>query len=559
MKTIGVLLLTTVFILQRLDFAAAEAMVATANAHASKAAADMIRKGGSAVDAAIAAQLVLTLVEPQSSGIGGGAFMLFRKGDTGQIEAYDGRETAPASATPRLFLTDMGQPMGFMQAVVGGRAVGIPGAVAMLERAHKNHGKLTWADLFAPAIELAEMGFQVSPRMAGLVARFKRLGDQPTTKPYFYPGGKPVAVGRLLKNPEYAKTLRTIAKEGAKGFYEGPVAQAIVGAVQGHKANPGGMTLEDLKGYDAKQRQPVCAPYRSYTVCGMPPPTSGGLTSLMILKMIERFGISALKPGSPQAVHLIAEASRMAFADRGMYMADSDFVDVPVAGLLNDEYLASRSALINSDRSMGEAAAGKPPGVKRKKAAADDATRPGTTHLSIVDHDGNAVSMTSSVEGGFGAHLMAAGFLLNNQLTDFSFLPERDGMPVANRVQPGKRPRSSMSPSLISNRDGSLFAAIGSPGGSRIIGYVTKTMIGLMDWKLTMQAAVNLPHFINRNGKTDLEKGTALAKLGPRLEAMGHRVRVRSLNSGLHGIRVTPKGLDGGADPRREGVVLHLP
>lgn len=558
MKHAAILFLCAALLIARPDTAEAEAMVATANRHASDAAAEMIRQGGSAVDAAIAAQLVLTLVEPQSSGIGGGAFMLFRKGSTEQIEAYDGREMAPASVTPELFLGSGGQPMGFMSAVVGGRAVGVPGAIAMLEKAHKAHGKLPWAKLFDPAIELAKSGFKVSPRMAGLVARFKRLGDQPTTKPYFYPGGKPVRVGHLLKNPEYAKTLELIAENGTKGFYEGPVAEAIVAAVQGHATNAGGMTLDDLKNYVAKVREPVCSPYRSFTVCGMPPPTSGGLTSLMILKMIERFDIGSMGPGSPEAIHLIAEASRLAFADRGLYMADADFVDVPVKGLLNERYLRARSGLIDPKKSMGPALPGNPPGLKRKKAAADNATRPGTTHLSIVDHDGNAVSMTSSVEGGFGAHLMAAGFLLNNQLTDFSFRPQKDGQPVANRVQAGKRPRSSMSPSLIFNADGSLFAAVGSPGGSRIIGYVTKTMIGLMDWGLPMQAAVNLPHFINRNGKTDLEKNTALAKLTPKLEALGHSIRVRSLNSGLHGIRVTEKGLDGGADRRREGTVIHL-
>jgi len=318
------------------------------------------------------------------------------------------------------------------------------------------------------------------------------------------------------------------------------------------------MTLEDLAAYDAKRREPVCAPYRTHKVCGMPPPTSGGLTSLMILKMLERFDMSSLKPSSLEAVHLISEASRLAFADRGVYMADSDFVNVPVEGLLNKGYLAARSALIDPAKAMASAAAGMPPGVTKKKAAADDVTRPGTTHLSIVDADGNAVSMTSSVEGGFGAHLMAGGFLLNNQLTDFSFQPERGGMAVANRVEPGKRPRSSMSPSLILNEDGKLFAAIGSPGGSRIIGFVTKAMIGLMDWKLSMQEAIDLPHHINRNGKTDLEKNTSAAKLARQLEAMGHRVRIRGLNSGLHGIRITGESLDGGADRRREGTVITL-
>lgn len=541
---------------------AAEAMVTTANRHASDAAAAMLKKGGSAVDAAIAAQLVLSLVEPQSSGIGGGAFLLHFGAKDGRIDAYDGREKAPAAVTPQLFLTPDGAPMGFMAAVVGGRAVGVPGVIKMLELAHAAHGKLAWADLFGPAIALAENGFQVSPRLSGLIGRFKHLRGEPTTRDYFYVMGdgvrKRLPVGHVLKNAEYAQTLRIIAKDGSKGFYTGPVAQAIVDAVRSHASNPGTMSLEDLAAYEAKRRAPVCAPYRAFRVCGMPPPTSGGLTSLMILKMVERFDLGALKPSSGEAVHLISEASRLAFADRGVYMADSDFVDVPVNGLLNTDYLAARSALIDPAKAMKSAAAGTPPGVTKKKAAADDATRPGTTHLSIVDAEGNAVSMTSSVEGGFGAHLMAGGFLLNNQLTDFSFLPERDGVQVANRVEPGKRPRSSMSPSLILNEDGKLFAAIGSPGGSRIIGFVTKTMIGLMDWKLSMQEAINLPHHINRNGKTDLEKNTAAAKLAMQLEALGHQISIRGLTSGLHGIRRTQNGLDGGADPRREGTVIKL-
>ncbi|MEM1200824.1 MAG: gamma-glutamyltransferase [Pseudomonadota bacterium] len=562
MRTILLLIVPLTLLSGRPAANASEAMVATANTHASEAAAAMLRQGGSAVDAAIAAQLVLSFVEPQSSGIGGGAFLLHFSGKDGRIEAYDGRETAPAGVTPQLFLQEGGEPMGFMAAVVGGRAVGVPGVIKMMELAHKTHGKLAWKDLFQPAITLAEEGFAVSPRMSGLIARFSRLKGEPTTRDYFYVmrGGarERLPVGHILKNPAYAETLRTIAENGAAGFYEGPVAKAIVEAVRGHATNPGTMTLEDLAAYQAKRREAVCAPYRTYRVCGMPPPTSGGLTSLMILKMLERFDLAALKPGSLEAVHLISEASRLAFADRGAYMADSDFVDVPVKGLLDPNYLSSRSALIDPAKAMARAEPGTPPGVEKKKTAIDDLTRPGTTHLSIVDADGNAVSMTSSVEGGFGAHLMAGGFLLNNQLTDFSFRPERDGMMVANRVEPGKRPRSSMSPSLILKQDGALFAAIGSPGGSRIIGYVTKAMIGLMDWNLTPQEAVNLPHHINRNGKTDLEKGTSVAKLARQLEKRGHQVQIRSLNSGLHGIRVTEQGLEGGADPRREGTVVRV-
>ncbi len=538
------------------------AMVSTANEHASKAALAMLDRGGSAVDAAIAAQLVLSLVEPQSSGIGGGAFMLYRDAGDGEMVAYDGREMAPQAAGGDLFLKPDGEPMGFMEAVIGGRSVGVPGVVAMLWTAHQEHGRLDWADLFRPAIGLAHEGFAVSPRLHEMIARDKWLRREPATRDYFFvadpasPDGlAPLPVGHVLKNPAYARTLETIAEQGPEGFYEGEVAGAIVQAVTSHP-NRGLMTLGDLKGYEARARDPLCRPYRAYEVCGMPPPTSGGLTTLMILGMLEPFELSAMRPGSRMAVHLVSEASALAFADRAVYMADADFVPVPVGGLLDRGYLRSRARLIDPLRATGKAKAGTPPGLREARANGSDLTRPGTSHLSIVDGEGNAVSMTTSVEGPFGSHLMAGGFILNNQLTDFSFVPERDGTPVANRVEGGKRPRSSMSPTLVLDGQGDLFAAVGSPGGSRIIGYVTETLIALMDWKLDMQAAIDLPRFVDRNGPVELEAGTPLDALKGPLEAMGHEVTVRPLTSGLHGVRETAAGLDGGADPRREGVVL---
>ncbi len=534
---------------------AERAMVAAANPWAVDAGIDILRGGGSAVDAAIAAQLVLNLVEPQSSGIGGGAFLLYYDAAAGSVRAYDGRETAPMSATPDLFIVD-GKPMKFFDAVVGGKSVGIPGLVALLQLAHKRHGQLPWKRLFTPAIHLADHGFAVSPRLHALIERDKHLKTFETARAYFYGADEePRPAGWLLRNPPFGETLRQIA-ENASGFYDGDIADQIIATVGGAPRHPATLTRKDFAGYRAHQREPVCAPYRNHTVCGMPPPTSGGVTVLQILGTLERFDMASLAPGSPRAVHLISEASRLAFADRGRYMADADFVSVPVRGLLDRDYLASRAALIRESESMGRATPGEPPG-RRTRRWADDASLelPSTTHLSVVDAGGNAVSMTSSVENAFGSRLMAGGFLLNNQLTDFSFLAVRDGVPIANRVEPGKRPRSSMSPTLVLNADGSFRLAIGSPGGSRIIPYVAKTIVAVLDWGLDVQAAINLPHHTNRNGSTDLEDGTAIAAIAPDLEVLGHQVKVRGLNSGLHGIERSPGGtLRGGADPRREGV-----
>ena len=532
-------------------------MVAAANPNAAEAGRAILRAGGSAVDAAIAMQMVLNVVEPQSSGIGGGAFLLHHDASAGETTAYDGRETAPASASQDLFLDDAGEAQPFFEAVVGGKSVGVPGLVRMLEAAHRDHGRLPWKDLFSPAIRLAKDGFEVSPRLNMLIGNDRFLATFDEARALFYrPDGAPIAAGSVLKNPALADTLRQIAAEGAEAFYRGAIAGSIVVAVRGASRNPGGLTLADLAGYRAPKREPVCRTYRAWQVCGMPPPTSGGVTLLQTLGILGHFAVSSYRPGSAEAVHLISEASRLAFADRARYLADPDFVEVPVDALLEPEYLRRRAAGIRMWASMGRAEAGEPSEQRGALAPGETLESPSTTHLSVIDGDGNAVAMTSSIESAFGSRLMVRGFLLNNQLTDFSFRATRGGIAVANRVEPGKRPRSSMSPTLVLDRDGSVVMSVGSPGGSRIIGYVAKTILAVLDWRLDIQRAIELPHHVNRNGATDLEAGTRLARSAAQLEALGHEVKVRDLNSGLHGIVVAAGQLTGGADPRREGVAL---
>jgi len=532
-------------------------MISAANPLAAKAGYDILARGGSAVDAAIATQLVLTLVEPQSSGIGGGAFMVHFNSQTKSVDTFDGREMAPANVKEDHFLKADGNPKKFYEAVVGGGAVGAPGAVAMLELAHKEYGNLPWADLFNAAIQLSEDGFAISPRLHFLLARDKYLKTKSKAATYFYQkDGTAKPAGTILKNPLLAQSLKTIAAGGAKAFYTGGIAQKIITAVQSDPSNPGLLTLTDLNNYRAKKRDPVCASYRTAQICGMGPPTSGGVTSIQILKLLENKNLATLKPGSIEAINLISEASALAFADRGKFLADADFVDVPVSELLDSGYIAKRSALITAGSSAIPYKAGAP-SQRAGRLTPDDAIElPSTSHFSIVDGQGNAISMTTSVENVFGSRLMAGGFILNNQLTDFSFRPSGDDGPVNNRIQPKKRPRSSMTPTIVLDEENNLLLAIGSPGGSRIIGYVTKTIIGVLDWKLPIQDAVDFPHFVNRNGTLDLEEGTPVAAYKTDLEKMGYKVKLRNLNSGLHGIMVTPDGLQGGADHRREGVVL---
>ena len=534
-------------------------MIAASNPLAVDAGYAILRQGGSAVDAAIAVQLVLGLVEPQSSGLGGGAFMLVHDAKRNRLVAYDGRETAPAAASPDRFLDGSGKPLRFYDAVIGGRSVGVPGTVALLAETHQRHGKLPWAELFVPAIELAQNGFRVSPRLHTMIATEKHL-DEPRARAYLHDAaGKPLATGALIASPAYAATLRKIAAGGARAFYEGDIARDIVATVTSHAANPGDITLADLANYKVMVREPVCGPYRAYRVCGMPLPSSGGLTVLQMLGILEPYDVKAMGPVSLWSVHFLSEAGRLAYADRSVYMADPDFY-APPAGLIDPEYLRERSQSIRTDSSMGRAKPGAPPArAAAQKLAYGEGVAlefPSTSHISIVDMYGNAVAMTTTIEDGFGSRLMTeGGFLLNNQLTDFSFAPTADGKPVANRVEGGKRPRSSMAPTIVYDRSGRVHMIVGSPGASAIINYVVKTLVGVLDWELDPQAAIALPNFGSRNGPTELEKDTAAAALEPKLRALGHETRVTEETSGLHAIVRTASGWIGGADPRREGAV----
>jgi gamma-glutamyltranspeptidase/glutathione hydrolase len=538
-------------------------MAAAAHPLAAATGRDVLRMGGSAVDAAIAIQMVLNVVEPQSSGIGGGGFLVHYDASTKQITTYDGRETAPARATSDLFIDADGKPLPFNAAAVGGIAVGTPGLLRMLEVAHRNHGRLNWARLFEPAVRTATEGFNVSPRLHKLITDEKQLKEYPATAAYFFDqDGNPRAVGSRLVNEPLAETLRTIAAGGANAFYSGGLARDIVAAVQTTGARPGTLTVEDLAAYRAIQREPVCGLYRVYRVCGMGPPSSGGIAIIEALGILDRFGIKGFAANSVGAVHLISEASRLAFADRNRYVADADFVDVPVKGLTDPRYLRQRARLISLEHSMGKAEPGRPEGVTLEITPRHDGTRelPGTTHISVVDAAGNAVSLTSSIENAFGSRVFVRGFLLNNQLTDFAFTPREGDRNSANRVEPGKRPRSSMSPTVVTDREGQLVMTIGSPGGTRIIPYVLQTLVATLDWGLDIQAAINLPRHANMNGPIELERGRPITALAPELRALGHTVEVRDLTSGLHGIAVVRRGesvqLIGGADPRREGEAM---
>jgi gamma-glutamyltranspeptidase/glutathione hydrolase len=531
-------------------------MVVAANPYASKAGLNILQQGGSAVDAAIAVQLVLGLVEPQSSGIGGGTFMLHWDNEKAEITSFDGRETAPSAATSELFIAKDGNPLKWIDAVVGGRSVGVPGILASFKKAHDLYGKLPWPVLFEQAITLADQGFIVSPRLEKLLGMDFNPGIHtlPEINKYFFPTGKSIKAGDLLVNKKLANVYRSIAKEGINVFYQGWIAKKIVEKVNKAAIAPGLLSLQDLASYKVEQRDAVCGAYRQYSVCGMAPPSSGGITVIQTLAQLQGFDLSQYSPNSAQAIHLLTQSSRLAFADRGRYIADADFVPVPTQGLLAQDYLAGRAKLIDVNKDMGEAIAGFPKGAV---AQANDSAieRPSTTHVSIVDGNGNAVSMTSSLENGFGSALMVEGFILNNQLTDFSLAPKKNGQWVANRVQAHKRPRSSMAPTMVFNADKSLKLVLGSPGGSRIINYVSQTIIGVLDWHLNPQEAINLPKITNRNKVTTLERGTDAEHLKEALEAKGHKVQIQDLNSGLHAIEVKGKQLIGGADPRREGLV----
>jgi gamma-glutamyltranspeptidase/glutathione hydrolase len=527
-----------------LCLAAPQSMVAAANPMAVEAGLDVLRRGGSAVDAAIAVQMVLGVVEPQASGIGGGGFLLHYDAASGATAVYDGRETAPAGATPAMFLDRDGKPLGFREAVASGISVGVPGVLAMLGLAHREHGKLAWRDLFQPAIDIAREGFAVPPRLAASLARSPSLRDDPDLRAiYFNADGSPKKRGERVANPALAEAMQLIADQGVQVFYQGAIAVEMVKRVRNH-VRPGSLSLADLADYRPIKREAVCGPYRIWIVCGMPPPSSGGIAILQVLELIEPYDVWRDPPDSLRALHLVAEASRLAFADRNRYVADPAFVAVPVAGLLSPAYIAERRLLISPDRSMGVVGPGVPPGYIER----------GTSHISIVDRWGNAVSFTTTIEAPFGAQIMVRGFLLNNELTDFSPRPENDGRMVANRVEAGKRPRSSMSPTLIFDRDHKLVAALGSAGGARIIGDTLQAIVGVLDWKLSMQDAIALPRIANLNGPTELEEGTSVIGLAEDLRALGHQVQVRAHDGGLTGVRRLPDGWEGGADPRRDGV-----
>lgn len=532
-------------------------MVATANPLATQAGQLILRRGGSAVDAAIAVQMVLNLVEPQSSGIGGGALMLVHDARRKTVLAYDGRETAPAAARPDRFLDASGKPLRFFDAVVGGRSVGVPGTLRMLELAHRRHGRLAWAALFGPAIRLAEQGFVVSRRLSRAIARETHL-RQERARAYFHNSdGTPLAAGQLLRNPAFAATLKRIAIDGANAFYTGPLASDVVATADDYAPNPGDLTLDDLAAYQARVREPVCGQYRRYRVCGAPPPSSGGIAVLQMLGLLERFDMRSIGGSELMTAHLFSEAGRLAYADRGAYVADPDFIAVP-AGLTDGAYLRERSRLIRLDSSIGYASPGTPPMAASAGASpgrADALEFPSTSHISIVDRYGDAVAMTTTIEDAFGSRLMTAGgFLLNNELTDFTFEPVESGRPVANRVEAGKRPRSAMAPTIVYDGRGRVTVVAGSPGGPAIINYVAKTLIAILDRGLDPQAAVDLPNIGSRNGPTELERGTSAEFLAPKLQALGEATQVVDQNSGLQVIVRAGAYWRGAADSRREGT-----
>ncbi|MCW7537758.1 gamma-glutamyltransferase [Aquabacterium sp. A7-Y] len=537
--------------------------VAAANPLATDAGYQVLKAGGSAIDAAIAVQMVLTLVEPQSSGIGGGAFLLHYDGK--QVEAFDGRETAPAAATDQLFVGPDGKAMAFYDAVVGGRSVGTPGVLRMLELAHREHGKLPWAQLFQPAIQLAEGGFKLSPRLHTLLKAEQHLKKDETAARYFYkPDGDPRDVGMIVRNPALAEVLREVAQRGADAFYQGPVARDIAAKVQGHAGNPGRLTEQDLAAYQPKKREALCSDWQQYRLCGFPPPSSGHLAIAQILGVMQQ--LPAVKPAldgdvpSAELLHQYTEAARLAFADRAQYVADPDFVAPPAGSwrsLIDPSYLKQRAALVGP-QSMKTAQPGRPGGAALSWAPQAEQIERGTSHISIVDAEGRAVAMTTTIEDQFGSRQMVRGFLLNNQLTDFSLAPtDATGQPIANRVQPGKRPRSSMSPTLVFDKaSGRLLMSAGSPGGAQIIHYTAKTLLATLDWGLNAQQAIALPNFGSTNGPTLLEEKRFPAATLEALKARGHEIREMPMTSGLQAIQRTPSGWFGGADPRREGVVM---
>ncbi len=532
-------------------------MVAAQNPIAAEAGARVLREGGNAADAMVAVQAMLGLVEPQSSGLGGGAFLVWYDAATGEVTTLDGRETAPLAATPRLFQDEDGEPLPFWDAVMGGLSVGTPGTPALMEAAQRRWGRANWAGLFDDAIAVAEDGFAISPRLAGQIADdADRLMRFPETAAYFYPDGEPLAEGDLRTNPDYAETLRALAAEGASAFYRGPIAEDIVAAVRGAEDAPGLLSLEDMARYRVIERPAVCTDYRGAEVCGMGPPSSGAISVAQILGKLTQFDMAEMDPQAPETWRLIGDATRLAFADRGRFIADSDFVPVPVGGLIDPGYLAERAGLLRREDALTEVPVGTPEWDHALLQASDtDPERPATSHISIVDAEGNALSMTTTIESGFGARLFVRGFLLNNELTDFSFRSHEDGWPIANRVEPGKRPRSSMAPTVVL-RDGAPVLVTGSPGGAPIIVYTATHILAHLDWGMDVQAAADMPQLVNAFGTYIVEEDTWAADLAQPLEDMGFEVSIGPRPSGVQAISITEGRLFGGADPRREGIAL---
>ncbi|MFQ3250651.1 gamma-glutamyltransferase [Glaciecola sp.] len=539
-------------------FEASQYMVVAANPYASWAGKNILEKGGSAIDAAVAIQAMLTLVEPQSSGIGGGAFILYWDNKNKKLHTFDGRETAPQKASSFIFMED-GEPMRWIDAVVGGKSVGVPGVLKALDMAHKEFGKLKWNELFVDAITTSKQGFTVSPRLERLLSLnvHPGLNNFVKTQNYFKPNGNHLKQGLTKKNEQLASVLLNIANEGTDYFYKGELAEKIAVAARTAIINPGVLTAEDLANYEAKKRAPVCGNYRTKKICGMAPPSSGGITVYQILKMLEQYDLEKYGANSKEFIHLFAQSSSLAYADRSEYIADTDFTNLPAVSLINSAYLSQRSQFVGLDKPFVKAEAGKP---YINAMVGEDHTPelPSTSHFSIVDKEGNAVSMTTSVEFMFGSGVMVEGFLLNNQLTDFSLSPSKNGFKALNSVEPNKRPRSSMSPTMVFDEEGNLELIIGSPGGSRIIDYVAQTIINVVDFDMDIQQAINAPRVTNRNDYTALEKGSSLVDLKEELEKIGHNVRILDLNSGLHGIQYKDGKLVGGADPRREGIAVGL-
>ena len=548
--------LASLWLILPLAAQAAGGVASSADPRASEAGREILRAGGSAADAQMAMMLVLTVVEPQSSGIGGGGFFVYHDGRTGKTETVDGREMAPAATTPTRFLDANGKPLPFIKAFPGGLSVGVPGNIALMAQVHAKWGKLPWARLFDPAIRLAENGYQVTPLLASRLNQIKKIWvDFPQAQAIYWQDGRPKAVGETIKNPALAALLRSVAKRGAKAFYAGDNARAISSATAASARNKAVITARDIARYRAKDRPAVCANYRAYRLCGMGPPSSGATTVFQILGLIERFDMKAMGKDDPKGWHAIAEAMMLAYADREKYLGDADFVKVPVAGLLDKTYIASRSALISLDKSLPAYAAGDPPGGARRTAAISGEVA-GTTHFVAVDGAGNVASMTSTIEGPFGSQLIANGYFLNNELTDFTLAPEKDGALVANRPQPGKRPLSSMSPTIVYGPDGKVILALGSAGGKRIIMHVAKTLIGVLDFGLSAKDAIALPNIYFGGEAILVEAGTSLDAMRGALAALGRTVVASDLGSKVNAVERTPTGWRGEADPRSEGLAL---